>query len=52
MIEKLVDDTMRDISGFTWIDQSFILSEVSHKINELSETCLMNEYGLSEEDLQ
>lgn len=51
MIEKLVNETIKEISGFTWMDQSFILGEISDRLTQYSHTCLMNEYGLSEEDV-
>lgn len=51
MIEKLVNETIKEISGFTWIDQSLILVAISGRLTEYSHTCLMNEYGLSEEDV-
>lgn len=49
VIEKLISNAIKEIASFGWADQSFILNEVSDKLVEYSHSCLMNEYGLTEE---
>lgn len=52
IIEKLVNNTIKEIASFGWADQSFILNEVSDKLVEYSHSCLMNEYGMKEEECE
>lgn len=50
MIEKIVSETLKNVSGFGLSDQSFILGEVDTRLTDESHVCLMAEYGIIEED--
>lgn len=52
VIEKILNDAIKQVSGFGWADQSFILGEVSEKLVDYSHTCLINEYGMNEEECE
>lgn len=52
VVEKLVNNAIKQISPFGWADQSFILNEVAEKLVSYSHSCLMNEYGMIEEECE
>lgn len=52
VIEVILNDTVEKAMAFSPCDQSFIYSELSDRLSELSHTALMTEYGLKEEDFE
>ncbi len=52
VIDKIINDAIKQVSGFGWADQSFILGQVSDGLVNYSHSCLMNEYGLTEEECE
>ena len=52
MIEAIVNDAVERAMAFSPCDQSFIYSEVSDRLSDLSHTALITEYGFKEEDFE
>lgn len=52
VIEAIVNDAVERATTFSPGDQSFIYSEVSDRLSDLSHTALMTEYGFKEEDFE
>ena len=52
VIEAIVNDAVEKSNGLFPGDQSFIYSEVSDRLSDLSHTALMTEYGFKEEDFE
>ncbi|KAA4626500.1 hypothetical protein F3B52_28720 [Bacteroides ovatus] len=52
VIEAIVNDAVERATAFSPGDQSFIYSEVSDRLSDLSHTALMTEYGFKEEDFE
>ena len=52
VIEAILNDAVERAMAFSPCDQSFIYSEVSERLSDLSHDALMAEYGLKEEDFE
>lgn len=52
VIEAIVNDAVERAIAFSPCDQSFIYSEVSDRLSDLSHTALITEYGFKEEDFE
>lgn len=52
VIEAIVNDAVERAMVFPPCDQSFIYSEVSDRLSDLSHTALITEYGFKEEDFE
>lgn len=52
VIEKILNHVIKETEGFTFSDQSFIFTELSERMTQLSHDALMMEYGLKEEDFE
>lgn len=50
VIEAILNSAIKKAEGFSFSDQSFIYSEVSERLTNLSHDALLTEYGLTEED--
>lgn len=50
VIEAILNSAIKKAEGFSFSGQSFIYSEVSERLTNLSHDALMAEYGLTEED--
>lgn len=52
VIESILNDAVKKVMSFSPCDQSFIYSELSDRLSELSDSALRTEYGLKEEDFR
>lgn len=52
VIEAIVNDAVERATAFSPGDQSFIYSEVSDRLSDLSHTALITEYGFKGEDFE
>lgn len=52
VIESILNEAVEKAMSFSPCDQSFIYSELSDRLSELSHSALMAEYGLKEEDFE
>jgi len=50
-IEILVEKIKNSLSGWSFSDQSFIMTEISDRLKKEAHGCLEKEYGLTEEIL-
>ena len=52
VIEAIVNYAIKKSEGFSFSEQSFMLTELSERLTGLSHNALMAEYGLKEEDFE
>jgi hypothetical protein len=50
VVEKQVEQIMGGISGFSWADQAFMLTEIVERPEDRRADCWMREYGFFKDE--
>jgi len=48
MIEITAEKVLSRLSGYSFMDQAYMLQEIAEKLKDMASECLQLEYGLTE----